>query len=128
MMILELDVGGRWKVGRMKSLFDPPLDVLWAILAPAFIVFLAVAALSKENLLSTYDGMLKLTVCSNTPDVAFDKDEIFIDPAYITIITNPPETRKECVKIVAQSGRGIHVYGTAEGIAAERNRALGTRK
>ena len=112
------------------KIFLKNIDLLVAvILAAAFLAGVSFAvALSKENLLSIYDGMLKLTVCSNTPDVAFDKDEIFIDPAYITMITNPPETRKECVKIVAQSGRGIHVYGTAEGIAAERNRALGARK
>lgn len=110
----------------MKSLFDPPFDVVWAIAIPALIVFSAVA-LSKESLLTVSNGMLKLTVCSNTPGVASDKQEIYVDPSYITMITNPFETRKECVKIVSPTGKGIYVYGSIEGIASERKRALGDR-
>lgn len=112
----------------MKRLLDPPFDVFWAILAGPAIILALVTISNSAPLLTTYDGMLKFTVCSNTPDVAFDKEEIFIDPGFIVMITNPPETRKECVKIINSTGRGIHVYGTIESIASERRKALEIRR
>lgn len=108
----------------MKRLLNPPFDLIWALMAGPTILFSLIAISNSAPLLKTHSGMLLLTICATIVDSEFDKTPILVSPDFIAAISKPVEAREECVKVLSPSGRGLYVYGTLDGVAEMRAKAM----